>query len=205
MDAGAAIGEFVRSPQHRIEEPPARRLVDYLGRDWPFSEPVVQGTQAPQERPATQLRGLTPPAPQPKRNNHPLMTGEPRSRDRRYSDARPPRPKRRMPTKAKPFSTLTDPVAAAFADASHDASPAWTDVSWKWHGFDEIERDYWVSMGLRPGQARTAETLRDAGLDAADLQCDLNGTTVLWRLQHGEGVAAVLRLLTSGNDEGQTG
>jgi len=46
--------------------------------------------------------------------------------------------------------------------------------------------------------------LRDAGLDAADLQRDLNGATVLWRLQHGEGVAAVLRLLNSREDDGQT-
>lgn len=202
MDAVASIGEFVRSPQHRLEEPVARRLVEHLGHEWPFAEPEAPGAPATQEPPAPQLRGLTPPAPRPKRNNHPLMTPEPRSRDRRYSDARPPRPKRRGSPKAQPFSTLTDPVAAAFADASHDASPAFADAAWAYHGFDEVERDHWVSMGLRTGQARTAKTLRDAGVDAADLKRDLNGTTVLWRLQHGEGVEAVLRLLHSANAEG---
>lgn len=203
MDAVASIGEYVRSPQQRLEEPVARRLVEQLGRDWPFAEPEAQDAQATQELPAPQLRGLTPPALRPKRNNHPLMTPEPRSRDRRYSDARTLGPQRRASPKVQPFSTLTDPVATAFADASHDASPAFADAAWAYHGFNEVERDHWVSMGLRTGQARTAKTLRDAGLDAADLKRDLNGTTVLWRIQHGEGVEAVLRLLDRANEKSQ--
>ena len=198
MEASAAAGEWVTSVHCRLEEPAARRVVDYLGQPWPFPEAnrttSVQAATPP--RTTAPSGGLRPAKPRPRRDNHPLIEPWPRPRDLPVDEHRAslrPRPQRsRLRPRTPP---MTDPVALAFATTSEDDTEAFSDYSWQLRGFSEAERDEWISVGIQFGKARLAANLRDAGFVPSILLTEVDGVAVRARLKRGDGIEAVLRLL----------
>lgn len=84
---------------------------------------------------------------------------------------------------------------------SQDASPSFAAQEWKLYGFSEVERDLWISGGLREGQAKLARDLRAAGFRPTDLKTEVAGWTVAKRLRIGERPRDVLKLLHQSQDE----
>jgi hypothetical protein len=121
-------------------------------------------------------------------HNHPLKSASERSRDQ---DLRRERGNRRH----EDGWSATRAGDAYAAGSRAEASFAFEFEEWKLRGFTDSERDVWVASGLRTSQAKTAASLREAGLLPVDLGADLSGWTVLERLQKGEGAQAVARLL----------
>lgn len=84
--------------------------------------------------------------------------------------------------------------SVGLGNSAYDVAPAWEDASWALHGFTGTDRDAW-RVFLRPGQAKEAAALRDAGFLPEDLGVDLHGWPVFKRLRAGETPAEVKRLL----------
>lgn len=196
------MGEYASSAASYIESPVIRAVHDRLGvayiePDKP--EPDPQRTASP----ATP--GLEPPRPRERRENHPLMNEASRPRDRAVWDG-----PRRDASGIKSTEQTRPRWAARSVEqqwaqvSTGDATAAFEFEEWKLRGFTDVERDVWMDAGIRAGQAKWAAELRDGGLRPVDLQTDLNGWTVIERLQRGEGAAAVVRLLRASRDS-QTG
>ena len=84
--------------------------------------------------------------------------------------------------------------SVGLGNSDDDVAPAWEDASWALQDFTEAERDAWCVF-LRPGQAKEAAVLRDAGFLPEDLGVDLRGWPVFKRLRGGDTPAEVKRLL----------
>jgi hypothetical protein len=183
MEALADLGEYVKGPNSVVEEPVVRRICDHFDLphpDGPWKPGPTVKSPSLDEAPPTP-RGLPPAPVRPRRENHPMMD----------ATGGPPRPSRAGgPRHGKSPGRQSDPFGAGL-----DAAPTWAFEEWKIYGFTDIERDVWISSGLRQGQAKTAAGLRDAGLTPQDLNTNVAGWTVLQRVTHGEGAAGVARLL----------
>lgn len=187
------IGEYVKSSQSLVEAPIIRRVHERFGVTYASPVRSAETVEAPTSSSSPHNpRGLAAPPRRPKRDNHPLM-GEisPRREREAYVDSSP--------------ATTTPPTTSwtnrrddqQWGDlAGGDASSTFEFEEWKLRGFSDIERDVWIAAGLRAGQARWAQELRDGGLSPTDLDVDLYGWTVVVRLQHGEGAKAVARMLS---------
>ena len=182
------INEYVKNSASFVEAPIIRRVHEIFGvTDGPPPSPGWPDRLPTPHSPT----GLTPPPKRRKRDNHPLM-GE--ISPRRDGNAHPDSGSTESASTASWAGRKADQQWAELAGG--DASHSFEFEGWKLYGFSEVERDVWIAAGLRPGQARHAAELRDAGLSSTDLSIDLNGWTVADRLQRGEGAVAVARTLT---------
>jgi hypothetical protein len=84
--------------------------------------------------------------------------------------------------------------SVGLGDPTDDVSVTMEDFSWIYYGFSRSDRDAWC-VYLRPGQAKYAARLRDAGFIPDDLAVEVDGWTVAKRLRSGESMAGVKRLL----------
>lgn len=180
--------EYVNSLQQFLEVPTIRNLHDTYGVS--YAEPAESSSRSPTQAPYPPT-GLTAPRPQATRNNHPLASEPARTR---ATDSTKRQGRGFSGGLIDGWTSAKSMDAYAVASGS-EAAPAWEYPEWQLKGFTETERDVWIAAGLRPSQAKWAAALRDAGLTPVDLAEDLNGWTVLARLQKGEGAAAVARLL----------
>lgn len=166
-DALKAVGEFVRSDQTReIEEPVKRKVAEHLGITY--------------ELPASHT-------PSPWQHKDQGGPGKVRRRPG-------PPPGWFGPNDYKDLTVSSPPRAVGISDPSQDASAAMEDSAWTYYGFTLSERDLWCEH-LRPGEAKVAAQLRDAGLVPDDLAINVGGWTVKKRLRAGEPLAEVKRLL----------
>ena len=186
-DALASIGEYVANDNSFVEAPVIRRVCEALGVREVQPPPAQTPTAS---APAT---GLSPPTVRPRRENHPLMdlpsVQQQTDRNQRQGGAS------LGPGKSQETSWTEGSDGDGGFAALDDAAPAWEHEAWKLHRFTEVERDAWLSEGLRPGQAKVASDLRDAGLAPSHLGVMVSGWSVGARLAKGEGAAAVARLL----------
>jgi hypothetical protein len=181
------LGEYAPHRNSMLEPPVVRSVYEALNLS-PPGRPAPRSADVDAPRLTT---GLTPPIPQARRENHPLMGTAPRPRDKGSSTPL----RRTRPTSAPAlFRSTADQLAQAYG---LDVAEVWEHESWKMHQFTDVERDVWIAAGLRRGQAPVAAKLRDAGLTPADLGVVVSGWTVLDRLAKNEGAAAVARLLGS--------
>lgn len=167
LEALQEIGEYVSSPAtNSLESPTVRAVCSYLG--------------VPYER-DNDVRSVPP--------------WKIRDETSRF--------KRPVSVKTSTFApsnypyTRFDPkdTSAGLGDPRHDTRAAWASEEWKLYDFSEIERDVWISHGLRPGQAKLAKRLREAGLTAPDLQVQVEGWSVAKRMRAGEPLKDIFRLL----------
>lgn len=180
------FGEYVSGPNGYVEAPIIRRVHTHFGIE--YVQALPPGHARP-DAPAVPLpQGLKPAPIRPQRANHPLITADERLRDR-APEGRPPW------TGMRAKSSTHSPRAEGIFGINMDASPAFEFEDWAFRGFTEVERDVWLAAGLRPGQARSAATLRDVGLTPQDLDTTISGWTVRERILQGEGPAEVARLL----------
>lgn len=166
IDALAAIGEYVDSPNRRaIEEPVKRALCAHL--DCEYEPPAV-----------------TPISP---------WSRQDRGRPEKVDQPRPPTVKANRED-LRPRIVKAPDRSVGLGNPADDASPAMEDWAWKLYGFNSFERDAWC-VYLRPGQAKYANDLHRAGFVPEDLAVEVAGWTVHKRLRAGETPAEVMRLL----------
>ena len=160
------IGEYVSSPLSFVEEPVMAKVYEHCGSSY----------SAPTGKPVP-------------RWGNPTFDPE--------SHIEPPKPDCRQtdPKQKLRRHTAADEASRWAVGLGQDASDAFAHESWKLYRFSQAERDVWIDSGLRPGQAKVAAALRDAGLRPSDLQTVVNGWTVLDRVTKGEGAQGVARLL----------
>lgn len=185
-DVLASIGEYVANDFSFVEAPVIRRVYEALG--------VREALPPPAQPPTAPAppAGLSPPRVRSRRENNPLMDlpSVQRQSERNQRQAGAPVGQ----GKSRETSWTKRSGGDGFAALS-DAAPVWEYESWKLHRFTEVERDAWLSEGLRPWQAKMASDLRDAGLAPSDLGVVVSGWSVAARLAKGEGAPAVARLL----------
>lgn len=165
MNALADAGEFVNSPRSKSLESPVVRRVCEILG--------VNQPKAAVERPVPQW-------------------------EVRGGEGRPPRPRKKAHLRAAPVGAAQFDSADRSAGLGfewQDASPSFASEEWKLYGFSEVERDLWISEGLRRGQAKLARDLRAAGFLPLDLNVNVLGWTVAKRLRSGESCREVMRLL----------
>ncbi|WP_372490298.1 translation initiation factor IF-2 N-terminal domain-containing protein [Arsenicicoccus bolidensis] len=199
----ANLGEYAPNISAFVEYPTAERVRRHLGLQAPPPPPmpeVVRLAPRPAEASPPNRRtvstGLTPPKPQPPRNNNPLMPEARRPRDDVPYRLTPREAEKRRRARPARHSSLTPPPAHA-AFGTQDCSHTMADASWVVYGLTPLERTQWTEAGLRQTQARDAATLKAAGLTPADLARDLDGWTVLERLVRGEGAGSLARRITA--------
>lgn len=168
MEALQEIGEYVSTPtSNSLESPAVRQIYSYFGMSYEPETvvPPVSPWKIRDETPCSSIRRIPSKKTAPVRSNHPKMRFEPKD------------------------------TSEGLDHPHHDAKPAWAFEEWKLYGFSDNERDAWISYGLRPGQARFAKHLRDAGLLATDLHVEVEGWSVAKRLRAAESPRDVFRLL----------
>lgn len=189
------MGEYVKSTSSYIEAPIIRRVHERFVVTPSSPKPTSSAPQKPQPKRSIASPGLAPPSRRTKRDNHPLMD-EPGPRSDR-DVACHSRSVGEMPRASWTGRT----VEQQWADlAGGDASQTFEFEDWKLRGFSEVDRDVWMSAGLRAGQARWAAELQNGGLSPSDLGVDLHGWKVIDRLQRGEGAKAVARMLNTARE-----
>ncbi len=176
------IGEYATGPRDLIEEPVFVRLAALFGVTTSTTDEEVDpiGSEAPQA--GERGPGLTRPPPLPRRDNNPYREPEPRPRDvqqvshgARHSE-----------------NTVED-----YRSVGQRRGPrtAFEEHEWALRAFSEPEKDVWLAAGLKETQAKLAEALRAAGLRPHELAQDLDGWTVLDRVNLGEDAQAVASFL----------
>ena len=185
LEVLAALGEHVSGPNGFVEVPVIRRVHEHFHIEYVHSP---EGRPPSAATPASP--GGLPPAPvRRRRDNHALIEATDRRRDHVL--------------KGLPLDAQSTRAESAFGRGL-DASPAWEFEGWKLFRFSEVERDIWLAVGLRAGQARIAAELRDNGVTPQDLDVVVAGWSVRHRLLNGEGAAGVARLLAR-QRESETG
>jgi hypothetical protein len=166
LDALAELGEYVDSPAKRIiEEPVKRRVCGHLGVSY-----LAPGGHTPA----------------------PWQWTDSAARKAEL-------PRRGRPASAGPKDSGTRTVvppdrSVGLGDPADDVSVTMENFAWTYRGFGMSDRDAWC-VYLRPGQAKYAARLRDAGFKPDDLAVEVGGWTVARRLRAGEPMAGVKRLL----------
>lgn len=188
------IGEFVKSGASFIETPVIRRVHALCGIEYSGGDLSSRPMETTDNVPARPSLGLAPPGKRRRRDNHPLMGDVSPRRDFDSDEAT-------HATGSQVPAWRNRTIQQQWADLSvGDASHAFEFEEWKLRGFSDVERDVWLSAGLRAGQARWAAELRDAGLSPSDLSFTLHGWPVVERLQRGEGARAVARMFRAVRD-----
>lgn len=169
IDAMAAIGEHVDSPNRRaIEEPVKRALCARLNCE--YEPPAVTPVSQWSRKDCSRSDKVEPP---------------------RHLTVRAKREDSRPRTVKAPDRSL------GLGNPADDSSAAMEDFAWEYYGFSSHDRDAWC-VYLRRGQAKYANELHKAGFVPEDLAVEVAGWPVYKRLRAGETPAEVMRLLVRG-------